>query len=234
MDDLDGYWLQSVLAELSAVRSSLVLDFFLSRLEYSSNNSDRSYRVCYMRPYHAVELRLKDAPDAESSMARLLNWMGEHAGNVLLQSEAGEMFVSLFGAFDDRVIAMLSEQFITPSPDRLRIVIAIVAHADRTFVFAQRSIVISMLEIAATLSRELADEAISALYRSAISGVSGGIPGQPSSADLYLKQEAEKVLAEIPRFSIAYRLYDGLRRHAEQSADIARAMHGTLFDDEEE
>ncbi len=231
--ELDGYWVQAFLAELSSIRSALVLDFFLARLQHLAKHSDLHYRV-HMRSYPATELRLREAPDAETSVTRLLAWMKDNADDATLRREAGELFVSLCGPLNDAVIAMLSEQLLLPSPDSLRVFIAIVTHADNRFVFAHRGLVTSLLDLAGTLGPELADETVSALYRSAVNGVWNAVPGQPSSKDLYIKQEAETVLAELPRFSIAYRLYDGLRRHADQSIAMAHAMRGEFADDEDE
>ena len=231
--DLDGYWVQAFLAELSAIRSAPVLDFFLARLQHLAKHGELYYRV-HMRSYPATALRLWEAPDAETSVTRLLVWMKDNVGDAPVRREAGELFVSLCGPLNDAVIAMLSEQLLLPSPDSLRVFIAIVAHADNRFVFAHRSLVTSLLDLAGTLGPELADEAVSALYRSAVNGVWSAVPGQPSSKDLYIRQEAEKALAELPRFSIAYRLYDGLRRRADQSIAMAHAMRGEFADDGEE
>lgn len=232
--DLDGYWVQTVLAALSGERPALVLDFFLSRLLFSAKNDDWSYRVCYLRPYQAVALRFKDAPSADACMRRLVEWMRDKGGDASLLSEAGELFASLFGPLDDHVIAVLTNELLTPSPDSIRVLISILAHADNSFVFTHRDTVMRLLDLAMTFDRELADATISSLYRSAVNGVSRSAPGQPSSKDLDMKQEAEKVLSELSRFSIAFRLYDGLRRHAEQSIQMNHAVRGAFDDDEED
>jgi hypothetical protein len=232
--DLDGYWVQAVLAALSGERPALVLDFFLSRLLHSAKNDDWSYRVCYLRPYQAVALRFKDAPGADACMRRLVEWMGDKSDDASLLSEAGELFASLFGPLDDHVIALLANELLTPSPQSIRVLISIVAHADNSFVFTHRDIVMRLLDLAMTFDRELADAAISGLYRSAINGVSRSAPGQPSPKDLDMKRDAEKVLSELSRFSIAFRLYDGLRRHAEQSIAMSHAVRGAVDDDDED
>ncbi|MFM0213269.1 hypothetical protein PQQ96_38435 [Paraburkholderia sediminicola] len=232
--DLDGYWVQAVLAALSGERPALVLDFFLSRLLYSARNDDWSYRVCYLRPYQAVALRFKDAPGADGCMRRLVEWMRDKGDDASLLSEAGELFASLFGPLDDHVIALLANELLTPSPQSIRVLISIVAHADNSFVFTYRDIVIRLLDLAMTFDRELADAAISGLYRSAINGVSRSAPGQPSPKDLDMKQDAEKALSELSRFSIAFPLYDGLLRHAEQSIAMSHAVRGAIDDDDED
>jgi hypothetical protein len=40
--------------------------------------------------------------------------------------------------------------------------------------------------------------------------------------DIAMKQESEKILQSMPRFSPAYELYDGLRKHAEEGIADSR------------
>jgi hypothetical protein len=200
----------------------------------TAKNDDWSYRVCYLRPYQAVALRFKDAPGADTCMRRLVEWMRDKGDDASMLSEAGELFASLFGPLDDHVVALLADELLTLSLQSIRVLISILAHADNSFVFTHRATVMRLLDLAMTFDRELADAAISSLYRSAVNGVSRSAPGQPSPKDLDMKQEAETVLSELSRFSIAFRLYDGLRRHAQQSIQMDHAVRGAFDDDEED
>ena len=55
-------------------------------------------------------------------------------------------------------------------------------------------------------------------FGSAIGGLRSGAPGEPMPRDLSMKEESEKILQSLPRFSPAFELYDALRKHAEESA----------------
>ncbi len=81
---------------------------------------------------------------------------------------------------------------------------------------------ISFLERASHLGKEYLDKAISSFYRSAISGVRSGSPGQPFPDDIKMKEESEQVLNELTRFSPAHRLYSSLKSTAE--SNIARSL----------
>ncbi|KMZ13507.1 hypothetical protein BHUM_01388c [Candidatus Burkholderia humilis] len=230
--NVEGYWLQSTLAALSTERCSLVLDFFLARLKHSTKIDEWSYEICFDRPYDAVEFNMKGAVDAEACMMRLLAWMREHTENEIV-SEAGELFSKIFGPLDESVLATLSTQLNPLQPDSIRIMSAIFAHADSDFVFNQRPLVVQSLEAAQTYSRELADELVSSLYRSATTGPRGRIRSASSSAEFKLAARAEEVLSETSRFSPAYRLYDGIRKYAVQSLEMTRTLDESLNSDDE-
>jgi hypothetical protein len=90
------------------------------------------------------------------------------------------------------------------------------------FVFQHRPFVIRFLEKAKQYGKDVFDNAVSALYCSAVQGMRSGTPGEPFPEDLQMNEEADKALSELSRFSPAYRLYESLKQSAEQ--DIQRSI----------
>ena len=87
-----------------------------------------------------------------------------------------------------------------------------------------------LLEKTEGFGKDMLRSIISDLYGAAIGGMRSGVPGEPFPRDIKMKEEAEKALAEIPRFSPAYELYDAVRKHAEN--DIARCrQEAELYED---
>ncbi|MDN3279238.1 hypothetical protein QWJ07_33580 [Frankia sp. RB7] len=73
-------------------------------------------------------------------------------------------------------------------------------------------------------------EAFGALYSSAIGGVRSGTPGEPMPRDVSMKERSEAILKSLARFSPAYELYDGLRKHAEGGIAQARQVKDSFED----
>jgi hypothetical protein len=85
------------------------------------------------------------------------------------------------------------------------------------FVFEFRTFVVRYLDKAKQHGKDALDEAIDALWVSAIAGGRSGTPGEPFPQDLSMKADSEKALADMSRFSPAYRLYSQIKEHAEHN-----------------
>ena len=94
--------------------------------------------------------------------------------------------------------------------------------AGSDFVFIQRSFITEFLEKTKPYGKTQLDSIISNLYSAAISGGWTDTLSDLSEEYLRLKQESEKALQQIPRFSAAYRLYENIQKHAEE--EIKRSM----------
>jgi hypothetical protein len=70
---------------------------------------------------------------------------------------------------------------------------------------------------------ETLKHAIGALFSSAISGVRSGTAEEPMPRDVSMKEQSEQILQSLPRFSPAHKLYDGIRKHAEEG--LAESRH---------
>ena len=100
------------------------------------------------------------------------------------------------------------------------------------FVFEQRLFVTSFLEKVKALGREMHDQAFNSLLSSATCGVKKGIHGEPFPKDIRMKDESEKPLSEIPRFSPAYPFYETLKQHAEWNIKQTLLVREAFEEDE--
>ena len=113
LPELDGYWVESFLADASAAYPDLILAFFLARLEYSQSINDWRYRVCNLHAHQTTKLRLRTAPNADACIAKLLDWIVAKNQDVSMLMEAGALFTALCSGqvISDRQIGCFTVSF---------------------------------------------------------------------------------------------------------------------------
>lgn len=137
----------------------------------------------------------------------------------------------MFHPFDKELVDYLDEWLKTAEAGDIQILSQILSESFSDFVFEHRAFVERFLDKAHQFGKKQLDSAMGHLFRASMSGVKQGLPGEPFPQDVSMKEKAEEALKEISRFSPAFRLYDDLKKHAEQN--IGRSVKSREnFDDE--
>lgn len=221
LSELNGHWIETFLSKASVDHSWRTARFFMDRVERAADSQNWEYRPCNYGPYCNVPLQFRKSPEFGSILQHVANWMKtrDEEDDYLFLLRAAELFDSMFRPFDIELIGFLQEWTTVATPADMRIISHILKEAPASFAFEHRPFVIRFLEKAQQYGKELLDHAINALIGSATSGIRNGVAGKPFEQDVQLKEYAEIALQETPRFSPAYRLYDNLKQHAEQSVE---------------
>lgn len=221
--ELDGHWIETFLSEVSRHHAKRAATFFMDRVEHAVKTNDWHYRPCNHGPYLHVPLRFRESEEFGSILRQVSQWMKSHPDkDYQFKHRAGELFDAMFSPFNGELLGFIQDWIDVSTPADMRVISQILNEARPNFVFEQRAFVVRFLDKAKQHGKEVLDDAVSALYRSAITGLKSGTPGEPFPQDLMMRDEAEKVLQEIPRFAPAYRLFESLKRHAEE--DINRSL----------
>lgn len=230
--ELDGHWVEEFLAQASQAFPRQTMAFFMRRVERAGDREDWKYRPINHGPYGHVPLRFSDSEVYPELLRTVAEWM--RAGKTrpfLFGYRARELFETCFGPFDGETVRFLEEWIATSDEQDLRLIAGILGEANHTFVFTHRPFVERYLEKAKQISPEVFKEATGALFRSAISGVRSGVPGEPMPRDISMKEQSEQILRSLPRFSPAYELYDGIRKHAEEGLAESRHVRESFEED---
>ena len=158
--------------------------------------------------------------------------MKTHAENdYQFKHRASELFSVMFNPLDDELLGFILDWIEVSTPSDMQIISQVLKESRPNFVFEQRAFVTKFLDKAKQYGKETLDNAVSALYSSAITGLRSGIPGEPFPQDIMMRDDAEKALQAIPRFAPARRLYESLKKSAE--ANINRSLREReTFEDE--
>jgi hypothetical protein len=228
---LDGHWTDTFLAHASHHHAEITAQFFMKRVELAADSKDWRFRPCNYGPWGHIPLRFREAREFSAILRRVVQWMtSRDHDDFQFNEQAGQLFEAMFGLLDERILGFVADWIDVAKPAELQSIGAIFSKASEAFVFEHRALVVRLLEKADRFGKEILRRMISALYCAAIQGMRSGVPGEPFPQDITMKEEAEKALKEIPRFSPAYDLYDAVRKHAEHA--IARCkQEAELFDD---
>jgi transcriptional regulator with XRE-family HTH domain len=229
LPELEGHWIETFLAAVSARHATRLATFFMDRVDHAASKEDWDYRPCNYGPYGNVQLQFRKSPDFGLVLRQVSDWM-KSRDDLLFRERSAQLFDTMFKPFDEVLITSLQRWADIATQVDIRTISKILSEAHPTFVFEQLAFVIRFLERAKQFGRGVLDEAIGGLFRSAISGVRSGNIGEPTPKDLATKQGAEKALAELPRFSPAFGLYESIAKHAAWSIDMS-VRDGEAFEE---
>jgi transcriptional regulator with XRE-family HTH domain len=217
---LEGYWIETFLAALSITHAEQLAKFFMERVNHAAASEDWHYRPCNYGPYGNVPLQFRKSTDFDRVLRQVSDWMTSR-DTFLFRERSAQLFDMMFRPFDEALVTVLQRWADVATAVDIRTIAKILAEAPSRFVFDHRAFVVLFAERAKQFGRSVLDETISWLFQSAISGVRSGTPGEPTQKDLEMREEAEKALAEIPRFSPAFALYERVAKHAAWSIDMS-------------
>jgi transcriptional regulator with XRE-family HTH domain len=228
---LEGYWVDTFLSKLSKYNAQFTADFFMARVEYAAETKkDWPYLPCNYGPFLQVPLRFRESTEFGLLLRQVYQWMKSKAEDDYFRHRASELFDAMFSPFDRELISFIEDWIDESTPSDMRIITQILNEAHRNFVFEHQGFVVRFLDRAKQAGKQVLNDALDALYRSATTGSKSGPTGEPFAEDLVMKEEAEKALKEIPRFSPAYKLYELIKSNAEGSIQWS-LKRGEAFED---
>ena len=224
--ELEGHWIETFLANASKVFPERTLEFFKKRVEKAVAETTWKYRPVNHGPYVHVPLQFKNVPSYGSLLGSVVSWMAngsyEEEQKVLFKYRSRELFEAAFGDFDEGVIQFIERWSETADEAAFDLIANVLEEAPYRFVFTQAPLVVNLLARAQQIGAETYKTVISAFFRCAVGGLRSGTAGEPFPRDIETKEDCEKILAGLSKFSPAYELYDELLKNAE--AEIKRAL----------
>lgn len=220
---LEGFWIDKLLAELSFRFPFQTAAFFITRVEMAARTNDYQFRPINHGPYAQEQLRFLEAPEGAAVVEQVWDWLQAHRDrDWFFQDAATTLFEAMF-LFDDTALAA----FLTPRLDTaiatdLELMGRLAAKTQPSFIFNQPDFVIGFLERVQAVDPGLLEEAVGHFVASAVSGVRGGDLGEPTPEDLFQLEGAERVLAGLSMISPAYLVYDRARRDALANIERSR------------
>jgi hypothetical protein len=208
------------LAAVSATHAARLAKFFMDRVDHAAKTENWDYRPCNYGPYGHVPLQFRKSSDFGLVLRQVSDWM-KSRDDLLFRERGAQLFDTMFKPFDETLVTGLQRWADIATEADIRTISKILGEAPPTFVFEQRAFVVRFLERTKQFGKGILGEAISGLFRCAISGIRSGNLGEPTPQDLATKQGAEKALAELPRFSPAFALYESIAKHAVWSINMS-------------
>lgn len=216
LPELDGYWLEKFLASLSQIHPQIVANFLMRRVELVENKGS-DYRPCNYGPFQHEAMRFRKTPAGMRLMKDVAEWMKVGKSREWdFNYFARNLFNVMFGPVDAEFVRFFEEWLPAASEEDIFTIGSILRESgSNTFVFDQRKFVEALLERANQFGRKTVKLVSSELYCTSKSGVKSGTAGEPYPQDIQCRDNAIAVLKSLPRYSVAYELYDDLQKDAE-------------------
>lgn len=227
--ELQGHWIDEVLAELSFRFPRPTAKFFMERVELAAAAESYEFRAANHGPYRQTRLRFLESPEGLGILSEVWFWLLNNGGRGYYFDHAAEqIFDAMFLFADDVLVQFLEPKLAAADEAELRLMGSLLAHVRHRFVFDQTAFVIQLLERCRPFGSALVKSMITALYSAATSGMRSGMPGKPMPRDLDDHARAEEILAKISRLSPAHTLFtyisESARRDIDQAVEEGRAM----------
>jgi transcriptional regulator with XRE-family HTH domain len=230
LPELEGYWVETFLAAVSGTHAPRLAKFFMDRVAHAATIESWDYRPCNYGPYGHVPLQFRRSPDFGLVLRKVSDWM-KSRGDLLFMERSAQLFDTMFSPFDEVLVTSLQRWADIATEADIRTISKILGQAPSDFVFEHRAFVIRFVERAKQFGKGVLDEATSELLRSAISGVRSGNLGEPTPEDLAAKEGSAKAVADLPRFSPAFALYESIAKHTDWRIDIS-IRDGEAFEEQ--
>ena len=216
LPELDGHWLEKLIASLSELHPQIVANFLMKRVELVETKGS-GYRPCNYGPWRHEAMRFRKTSAGMRLMKDVAEWMkaGKSRG-WNFNYYARNLFNVMFGPVDAEFVRFFEEWLPVATEEDILAIGSILRESEsNTFVFDQRKFVEALLERANQFGRKTVKLLSTELYCTSRSGVKSGTAGEPYPQDIQCRDKAIEVLKSLPRYSVAYELYDDLRKDAE-------------------
>ena len=219
LPELDGYWLEKLLATISEMYPQECAHFFMRRVEAASaDDRDSRMRPVNYGPWVHERLRFRRASAGALVMREVIEWMRKHAERKgLFTYYARNLFEAMFAPYDNEMVSFFENWLGAATSEDVLMIGTILREAQPDFVFTQVPFVVALLDRAQQFDPELRRTVSTELYCSAISGMRHGTPGEPFPEDVSMHEQVAALIQSLDPFSPAYQLYDDIRRYSEMS-----------------
>lgn len=218
--ELDGYWVETFLSNVSLKFPEILCDFFMKRVERAARDEDWAIRPCNYGPYADVPLKFKETDIYPTLTLNVIEWMKIPVGDENVFAHHSTLFFNAaFGPFDESMVALFDAWLDRCKPTDLTLIGKMVEHAPNAFCFQHQGFVEKFLEKCKNVDVEIFNDVTSSLFASAVSGIKHGAPGKPFPEDEILLAGATKALESLQKFSPAYKLYSSIKEYAESNIE---------------
>jgi hypothetical protein len=231
LPELNGHWLETLLSEFSVRHPFLLVEWFFDRVEHAAEMQSFEMRPINYGPYVHVPLRFSESGQGIALQRRVWEWLRVHSDkkNFYFEHHAANLHDAFFLGSADDVVQFFEPLIEGASASELTTISGLLKEARQTFIFTHRAFVIRFLERCRAVDRDTYQLASERLWSSAVSGMRGGVVGEPTPQDLRMRDGAMEAQKVLTRSSAAWELYDNVRRDAERNIERSR-REGLEFD----
>ena len=227
---LDNHWVQDFLKHVALRLPGRLVSFLIGRVDKDSDDSERTFSPLPFSLTDRALLNFRADPNLSQHLRTDREWLlaAPRTGATIVWGP--KLYAAVAGTFDQVVISDLDGWIHSGDMHKMAVVGRILSEAPNGFIFDHQTFVVDLLERATAVSKDCVDVLRSSLWRSAYSGMRHGTPGTPFPEDEARRTRSAESLAQVPRSSPAWALFNSLKEGAD--ADIRQKFEQDeeLFD----
>jgi hypothetical protein len=108
LPELEGYWIETFLAAVSAKYAVRLAKFFMDRVDYAATNESWDYRPCNYGPYGHVPLQFRKSPEFGLLLRQVSDWM-KSRDDLLFRERSAQLFDTMFKPFDETLVFLVTQ-----------------------------------------------------------------------------------------------------------------------------
>ncbi|MGV8120659.1 MAG: DUF4365 domain-containing protein [Candidatus Xenobiia bacterium LiM19] len=221
------YYIDNFLGYVTRRSPSLLVDFFLKRIEKSSKkeSSDDYFEAISAHGYHSAFSEISSFPDLGILLTKIRDY--SLSINALSMDCLSHLFRYVSNGYCELSIEILLEWVNSKDEVKIAKIPDLLQAAHSGFIFDNIEFVSKVIEIAYDISDDCCREVSNDFYSIAISGSKSGEPGEPMPKDIKQRDSSQEAMNKYPAGSPSHRFFESLKKEAEY--EIRR----TIAEDEE-
>lgn len=225
--DHNLYHIDNFLGYVTRRSPSLLIDFFLKRIEKASKreNSDDYFEAISAYGYHSAFSEISSSPDLGVLLTKIRDC--SLSINALSMYCLSHLFRYVSNGYCKQSIEILLEWVDSKEEVKIAIIPDLLQAAPSGFIFDNIEFVSKTIEISYQISDECHRKVNNGFNSIAISGSKSGEPGEPMPKDIKQRDSSQEAMNKYPAGSPSHRFFESLKKEAEY--EIRR----TIAEDEE-
>ncbi len=209
--DLENYHVQKFLAELTERLPVAVLEMLVTRIESNENKRDEGYRPLPILGFSHHPLNGFRGAE-QLPLLRLLRDRVLQVKDIggMVKYHLKKLFQEISRGTNHPGFIVLEEWLDSGETRKLEVISELLSEAPSHFLFEKVEFVTRLLEKSYDLGKDCYQKVRSGLFCAAWTGSRHGTPGQPFPEDVALRDNAHRVLEQLPRGTLTYCFYKDL------------------------
>lgn len=232
LKELDDYWVRAFLVAAIKKDPASVVALVKARLEEAKRRNDWSYEPL-SKEQDGKGLGLMEVEAGPRLLREFLDWSLNESDDISITRRVGEAVSGLCGNYAQPLLDLLLDWMSSGTQAHAALVAMVLRESQPTHIYEHPTFIRDILNAAELIGEDALADIRSSIVVATLSGIRGGIPGEPFPEDVRLEQHCVQMLESLSRAEPAFDLYDELLKDARYAIARQRKSKEALEDEDD-